>query len=397
MNQTVEIHAAPAMVEDALATLLEVGLVPVRIDAHGTVRWPEGRRAADALRIELLKRSPMLARRLAESARRWTSHPQPEIATLVEGCVAVPLQVASGGWIAAIACTEALLRGEAMDQICATAGADRRAMESLMRRAGLVAEGDLDRQVRMLRRLWSFVERAREATGLVGTPDSTATTSPLNAADPGEAPIVALVSGIDRRDPTNRGHSRRVSLLCRMLAEALGLPATQVRRAELAGLVHDVGKVALPSRILRKPGPLTRQEYAQVRRHPQIGCRLLRGWLGMRSVLGAVRHHHERWDGLGYPKGLRGDRIPRLARIVAIADAYDAMVSDRPYRAALSHEQAFAELRRGRGTHFDPEMVPVFLGLDFRAFEALRREEHAAVTGASTRGMNSDEPSHRAA
>ena len=402
MNQPVEFRAAPSVVEDALTTLLEVGLVPVRVGADGKVRWPEGRRAADALRIELFKRSTMLARRLADAARRWTSHPQPEVATLAEGCVAVPLQVASGGWIAAIACTEALLRGEAMDQLCATAGADRRAMESLMRRAGLVAEGDLDRQVRMLRRLWSLVDRSREATGLLGTPDSTAMTSSLNAADPGaadpgDAPIVALVSGIDRRDPTNRGHSRRVSLLCRMLAEALGLSATQVRRAELAGLVHDVGKVALPSRILRKPGPLTRQEYAQVRRHPQIGCRLLRGWLGMKSVLGAVRHHHERWDGLGYPKGLRGDRIPRLARIVAIADAYDAMVSDRPYRVALSHEQAFAELRRGRGTHFDPEMVPVFLGLDFRAFEALRGAEQVQGGGAGQRRSSADECSNRAA
>jgi len=397
MNQPVEFRAAPSVIEDALTTLLEVGLVPVRVGADGKVRWPEGRRAADALRIELFKRSTMLARRLADAARRWTSHPQPEVATLAEGCVAVPLQVASGGWIAAIACTDALLRGEAMDQLCATAGADRRAMESLMRRAGLVAEGDLDRQVRMLRRLWSLVDRSREATGLLGTPDSTAMTSSLNSADPGDAPIVALVSGIDRRDPTNRGHSRRVSLLCRMLAEALGLSATQVRRAELAGLVHDVGKVALPSRILRKPGPLTRQEYAQVRRHPQIGCRLLRGWLGMKSVLGAVRHHHERWDGLGYPKGLRGARIPRLARIVAIADAYDAMVSDRPYRVALSHEQAFAELRRGRGTHFDPEMVPVFLGLDFRAFEELRRAEHATGIGAGQGRSSSDERSSRAA
>jgi HD-GYP domain-containing protein (c-di-GMP phosphodiesterase class II) len=117
----------------------------------------------------------------------------------------------------------------------------------------------------------------------------------------------------------------------------------------------------------------------------------------MKSVLGAVRHHHERWDGLGYPKGLRGDRIPRLARIVAIADAYDAMVSDRPYRVALSHEQAFAELRRGRGTHFDPEMVPVFLGLDFRAFEALRGAEQVQGGGAGQRRSSSDECSNRAA
>jgi diguanylate cyclase len=99
----------------------------------------------------------------------------------------------------------------------------------------------------------------------------------------------------------------------------------------------------------------------------------------MRSVLDAVRHHHERWDGLGYPKGLRGDRIPRLARIVAIADAYDAMTSDRPYRAAMVREQAFVELKRTSGTHFDPSMVPAFIALDFTEYDRERRLDQSST------------------
>ncbi len=103
----------------------------------------------------------------------------------------------------------------------------------------------------------------------------------------------------------------------------------------------------------------------------------------MRNVLDAVRHHHERWDGLGYPKGIRGERIPKLARIVAIADAYDAMTSDRPYRAAMSREQAFVELKRCAGTHFDPELVPVFLGLDLTEYERRRGCEERQTSARS--------------
>ena len=252
-------------------------------------------------------------------------------------------------------------------------------MEMLIRRGGLVAEGDLARQESLLRNLWNCLERAFSLAPRSDSPRPVAPRGAAGIAVAVDAPIEALVGGIDRRDPTNRGHSRRVAVLCRLLAEAIGSDAEEVRTAELAGLVHDVGKVALPGRILRKPGPLDRREYAAVRKHPQIGCRLLRGWLGMRSVLDAVRHHHERWDGLGYPKGLRGDRIPKLARIVAIADAYDAMTSDRPYRAAMVREQAFVELKRTSGTHFDPSMVPAFIALDFTEYDRERRLDQSST------------------
>ena len=375
----------------ALRTLLATGFVPVRIAADGAVAWPQSRRPADALRIELFRRSRMLERRLADLARRWRFEGEDRAeAPIFEGLWAIPLEVsADGDVLVSLAASEAFLRDDRLDAMCATAGADRRAMESLLRRGGLVPDDDLARQGRLLRELWTCLGPSADTTEMPASSESEAPAVVPRGAGRGvpsaEAPLEALVGGIDRRDPTNRGHSRRVAILSRLLTEALGGDAEDCRRAELAGLVHDVGKVALPSRILRKPGPLNRREYAQVRKHPQIGCRMLRGWLGVSSVLDAVKHHHERWDGLGYPTGLQGETIPRLARIVAIADAFDAMTSDRAYREALTVDEAKAELKRCSGTHFDPELVPVFLGLDLTEYEQRRayEEERAAARSAA--------------
>jgi HD-GYP domain-containing protein (c-di-GMP phosphodiesterase class II) len=353
----------------ASQSLLAGGFVPVRLAMGGLVRWPRASRPADTLRIDCLRRSPLLERRLAAAWRRWRSGGEASAEELLEGCWAIPLGPDAGMLWAAIAFGEAFLQSDEFGACCRGMPGDRRAMEAIFRRLGLVRAEELHRQTTLLQGLWqSLPSRAGSGVRPVGG----------DSAPPSRAPIEALVAGIDRRDPTNRGHSRRVAVLSRLLAEAAGLSSREIRRAELAGLVHDVGKVALPSRILRKPGPLDAREYALVRRHPQIGCRMLKGWLGLRSVLGAVRHHHERWDGLGYPFGLRGEAIPQLARIVAIADAYDAMISDRPYRPALSAEAAREELRRGRGTHFDPELVDAFLAMspaDLAAYDRQRSVE----------------------
>lgn len=374
MTNKVQSSTEAGVAQDALRTLLAAGFVPMRLEADGRAIWPQSTKPSESLRIELFKRSPMVAKRLEAARRRWASSVEIASEEIFEGLWAIPLRAeACGGWLAALAISETFLREDRLDAICATAGADRRAMETLIRRGGLVAEDDLARQESLLRNLWNCLERAFSLAPRADAPRPVAPRGTAGTVGSVEAPVEALVGGIDRRDPTNRGHSRRVAVLCRLLAEAIGCDAEEIRTAELAGLVHDVGKVALPGRILRKPGPLDRREYAAVRKHPQIGCRLLRGWLGMRSVLDAVRHHHERWDGLGYPKGLRGDRIPKLARIVAIADAYDAMTSDRPYRAAMGREQAFVELKRTSGTHFDPSMVPAFLALDFTEYDRERR------------------------
>lgn len=360
------IAAASLPLALASQSLLAGGFVPVRLVAGGVAKWPQASRPADTLRIDLLRRSPLVERRLAGAWRRWRSGGAAETEELLEGCWAIPLGPEAGAWWAAIAFGEPFLRSDEFEACCRSMPCDRRGLEAIFRRVGLMRPEDLSRQTNLLGGLWqSLPSRAGARVRPIGG----------DGATPSRAPIEALVAGIDRRDPTNRGHSRRVSVLCRLLAEAAGLAPKEIRRAELAGLVHDVGKVALPSRILRKAGPLDAREYALVRRHPQIGCRLLRGWLGLRSVLGAVRHHHERWDGLGYPFGLRGDAIPRLARVVAIADAYDAMISDRPYRPALSIAAAREELRRGRGTHFDPELVDAFLAMNLAVYERQRLAE----------------------
>lgn len=181
--------------------------------------------------------------------------------------------------------------------------------------------------------------------------------------------LQSLVAAIDAKDPYTRGHSQRVALLSRDLAAALGMPEEFVKQIHLAGLVHDVGKIGVPEAVLRKPGRLSREEMGRIRQHPQIGYRILKDIPQLRDLLPAVLCHHEAWDGSGYPAGLAGEEIPLIARIVSVADSFDAMSSSRTYRAALSRERVFEELERCSGTQFDPGLVPTFLGLDLRAYD----------------------------
>jgi HD-GYP domain-containing protein (c-di-GMP phosphodiesterase class II) len=158
-------------------------------------------------------------------------------------------------------------------------------------------------------------------------------------------------------------HSQRVTALALRIAAALDAAAARVAAIRAGAPVHDIGKLALDPEILCKPAALAPDELAAIRRHPELGVRMLRGVAGAQDGLDCVLHHHERWDGTGYPHGLRGDEIPIEARIVAVADAYDAMTSDRPYRRALSHEEAVAEVERCAGTQFDPQVAAAFLSL----------------------------------
>ena len=155
-------------------------------------------------------------------------------------------------------------------------------------------------------------------------------------------------------------HAEHVALYARAAGAAMGLPSTQCARLALCGLVHDVGKAALPEELLGKPGPLTADEFAVMRRHPELGAAML-SWPELADVRSWTLCHHERPDGLGYPYGLEGDEIPLEARIVAVADAYAAMVEPRPFRPAMSQWQACQELVAGAGTEFDADVVGVFL------------------------------------
>jgi HD-GYP domain-containing protein (c-di-GMP phosphodiesterase class II) len=146
------------------------------------------------------------------------------------------------------------------------------------------------------------------------------------------------------------------------IGESLALDAGDVSRVRMAALLHDIGKVGVPDAILNKPGPLDHGEWEIMRQHPVIGERILRAIPGMGSVARIVRHEHERWDGGGYPDGLTGPEIPVGARIILACDAYHAMTSNRPYRRAMAHKDAMAELSGNAGTQFDPNVVEVLVG-----------------------------------
>ena len=174
--------------------------------------------------------------------------------------------------------------------------------------------------------------------------------------------IEALAATIDAKDPYTHGHSRRVTQYGMVIAEAIGATPEFVETVKLAGLLHDVGKIGISESILRKGGSLTSEEYRTIMDHTTIGVKILGHIDALKHVVPAIKHHHERYGGGGYPEGLKGEDIPLAARILSIADTFDAMTTDRPYSKGLSHEEALMELSRNLGTHFDPELVKVFTG-----------------------------------
>lgn len=175
--------------------------------------------------------------------------------------------------------------------------------------------------------------------------------------------IYALAATVDAKDHYTYGHSRKVSDYSVAMAEALDLPQDRIATIRAASLLHDIGKVGIPDSILSKEGPLTDEEWEPVKVHPKLGVEILRHIIDLVNCLPAILHHHEHYNGKGYPSGLKGDSIPLEGRLLAIADAYDAMTSPRPYRQQQSAQQALEELRRCAGTQFDPELVELFCTL----------------------------------
>jgi HD-GYP domain-containing protein (c-di-GMP phosphodiesterase class II)/putative methionine-R-sulfoxide reductase with GAF domain len=181
--------------------------------------------------------------------------------------------------------------------------------------------------------------------------------------------LAALISALDARDRETEGHSLRVSQLAGRLGVALGMSAQQLKALERGSLLHDIGKIGISDTILHKPGPLTEVEWASMRLHPDIGARIVDGIPFLQETLPLIRYHQERWNGSGYPIGLKGKAIPALARLFAVVDAFDALTSNRPYRQKISAEEAVAYLRKEAGNLFDPEIVAAFekLGLEGQA------------------------------
>jgi len=177
--------------------------------------------------------------------------------------------------------------------------------------------------------------------------------------------VKALIAAIDAVDHYTRGHSERVSNFSVLLAEQVDFPSHQIVLLQQAALVHDIGKIGVESRILRKQGKLTTQELNDMKRHPEIGVEIVGPVPFMAEMLPVILHHHERYDGKGIPHGLRGEEIVRGARIVAVADAVDAMLSDRPYRKALTPQEVRLELEKEAGAQFDPRITAAVISSEF--------------------------------
>jgi diguanylate cyclase (GGDEF)-like protein/putative nucleotidyltransferase with HDIG domain len=207
---------------------------------------------------------------------------------------------------------------------------------------------------------------AEALESLLGTLDETGASEQLAAA-------MLLAETLDMRDVGTARHSQTVGRYAEEIARALGLPEPRVERIRAAGVLHDIGKLGVADAVLKKPGALTDEEWAEMRRHPELGARIL-DHANLRDISAWVLAHHERIDGRGYPHGLEGAAIPVEARILAVADAYEAMTADRAYRSALGHDAAQEELRAGSGTQFDPEVVEAFLAALTRGRRARRRE-----------------------
>jgi len=175
------------------------------------------------------------------------------------------------------------------------------------------------------------------------------------------ATMAALCQAVETKDFYTRGHSERVSRGAGMIAQQIGMRADRAEAIKYAGMLHDVGKLGVPTKVLQKTGPLTEEEFAAIQLHPMRGLEIVREIGFLNEALAGIMHHHEKIDGTGYPMGFAGDEIPEFARIIAVADAFDSMTSTRSYRAARRMSEAIDELRKGAGTQFDPALVEAFI------------------------------------
>jgi len=194
--------------------------------------------------------------------------------------------------------------------------------------------------------------------------------------------VRALSGAIDAKDRYTRGHSDRVAMLSKQLALEIGYNAEDAERVRLCGILHDVGKIGVPEAVLCKNGRLTDEEFDMIKLHPEIGANMLKELPSLQDILPGVLHHHERWDGRGYPAGLAGENIPELGRILALADTFDAMSSNRAYRSAMPREKVLEEIEKCAGSQFEARLAEAFLRLDFTEYdEAVKNHAAQDVRG----------------
>ena len=201
-----------------------------------------------------------------------------------------------------------------------------------------------------------------------------------------ESIVAVLCAALDLRDNVSHGHAQRVSQLASVVAWQMGLRKEQVRLIEKAAILHDIGKLGIADSVLSKPGQLDSEEWEEMKRHPELGFQILNGIDFLKDVALVVYAHHERFDGSGYPQGLKGEESPIGARIFAVVDAYDAMTSHRPYRKAMPHKKAVEEIVRNSGTQFDPDVVMAFLEAEKRGLLNSNGFEHTLEEMLPARG-----------
>ena len=194
----------------------------------------------------------------------------------------------------------------------------------------------------------------------------------MHAQNYKKAVISSLKSALLEKSMETEEHAERLKKMCRKIGESMGLNSQQLNNLELLAILHDIGKVAIKKSILMKPGPLTEEEWAQMRKHPEIGYRFARAVPELSSIAEYILSHHERWDGKGYPRGLKREEIPLLSRILAVADAFDAMTNNRTYRKATTQEEALAAIKRNAGKQFDPKVVDVFCQLNIAEEQSIQ-------------------------
>jgi putative nucleotidyltransferase with HDIG domain len=196
--------------------------------------------------------------------------------------------------------------------------------------------------------------------------------------------ITAFVNAIESKDRYLKGHSARVALYAVEIAQTLGMTSELVEVVRRGAMLHDLGKLSIMDTILRKPDRLTPEEFTIIKSHPMVGAKILEPLRFLARETCAVRHHHERFDGAGYPDGLRGEDIPYVARVVTVADVFDAITSNRPYRTALAPDEARQEISKGIGSHFDPAIVEAFLRIPLERLEEINRHYETLTSGSAT-------------
>jgi len=250
-----------------------------------------------------------------------------------------------------------------------------RPVHRLVEATRLVSAGDLEHQAPVTTKdeIGELTDSFNQMTRSLRDKSASLKVTLMQLQDTYLMTIEALAAAVEARDPYTHGHTQRVEEYAVIMARALGCDEAEVSAIRRASVLHDIGKIGIEDAILRKQGRLEPEEELRMQRHPVIGVDMLKGIDFLDPVLALIRNHHERWDGNGYPDQLREDEIPLGARILAVADALDAMTSDRPYRAARTFEYAKTEILKGSATHFDPEVVTAFIKSQ-RAIEDLLRE-----------------------